>query len=74
MRLFDIDHQGKERFFFLAEMRHARGPKEAEKRFDGTARIVVPVRGPTEPPGCYQGVVVVVREWYQRLNRRIAGT
>ena len=67
-RLLDIDHQRKERFFFLTEVRHARRPKEADERHGGAARIVVAVRGPAEPPCLDEGMVMVVRERDQRLK------
>ena len=67
-RLVDVDHQRKESFFLLAEVRHTRRPKKTDERRGGTAGIVVSVCGPAEPLCLDKGVMVVVRERDQRLK------
>ena len=74
-RLLDIDHQGKERFFFLTEMRHARRPEKVDKRLGGTARIRIVVCSAPEPPCLDQSMVVVVAEsGISASSRFIVGT
>ena len=67
-RLLDVDHQRKERFFFPAEVRHARRAKEADERRSGAAGIIVSVCRPAEPLCFDEGMVVVVRDRDQRLE------
>ena len=65
--LRDVDHEREELFFLLAEVRHARRAKEAEKCRRSAGRIVGSVSRPAQPPRFDEGVVMVVRERNQGL-------